>query len=90
MAKTKYTFPPQPAIGSATFSDDLDGLQLVGGGGLTLGNFEFTSAITEKNNRSFTTGVFSEPFNLENLQIPTIEQAKILIQKNFQVYPNYD
>ena len=90
MAKTKYTFPPQPAIGSATFSDDLVGLQLVGGGGLTLGNFEFTSAITEKNNRSFTTGVFSEPFNLENLQIPTIEQAKILIQKNFQVYPNYD
>ena len=90
MAKTKYTFPPQPAIGSATFSDDLVGLQLVGGGGLTLGNFEFTSAITEKNNRSFTTGVFSEPINLENLQIPTIEQAKILIQKNFQVYPNYD
>lgn len=90
MAKTKFTCPPQAAIGSATFSDDLVGLQLVGGGGLTLGNFEFTSAITEKNNRSFTTGVFSDPINLENLQIPTIEQAKLLVQKNFQVYPNFD
>lgn len=90
MAKTKFTCPPQAAIGSATFSDDLVGLQLVGGGGLTLGNFEFTSAITEKNNRSFTTGVFSDPISLENLQIPTIEQAKLLVQKNFQVYPNFD
>jgi hypothetical protein len=90
MAKTKFICPPPAAVGTSTFSDNLVGLQLVGGGGLTLGNFQFTTAIGGKNDRSFTTGVFSDPFNLETLKIPTIEQAKLLVQKNFQVYPNFD
>ena len=90
MAKTKFICPPPAAVGSSTFSDDLVGLQLVAGGGLTLGNFQFTTAITGRNNRTFTTGVFSDPINLENLNIPTIEQAKLIIQKNFQVYPTFD
>ena len=89
MAK-KYLCPPPASTGSATFSDDLVGFQLVAGGGLTQGNFQYTSAIFEKNNRTFDTGVFSQPFNLENLQIESIEQNKLLIEKNFKVFPNFD
>lgn len=90
MAKKKYFYPPVPPVGSETFSDDLVGLQLVQGGGLTLGTFQFTSAIFEKSNRKFDTGVFSEPFSLQNLNISSIEQSKLLVQKNFEVYPNFD
>ena len=90
MAKQKYFYPPVPPNGSQTFSDNLVGLQLVQGGGLTLGTFEFTSAIFEKSNRNFDTGLFSQPYNLQNLDISSIEQSKLLVQKNFQVYPNFD
>ena len=90
MAKKKYFYPPVPPIGSDTFSDDLVGLQLVQGGGLTLGTFEFTSAIFEKSNRNFDTGIFSEPYNLTTLNIGSIEESKMIVQKNFQVYPNFD
>jgi hypothetical protein len=38
----KIFFPPG---GVKTFSDNIVGLQIVDGGGLTQGNFEFTSAI---------------------------------------------
>lgn len=79
-----------PAGGIGTFSDDLVGLQVVDGGGLTQGNFQFTSAIYEKSNRKFDTGIFSEPFTLENLNIQDIEEVKRIIQKNFEVYPNFD
>ena len=75
MAKQKYFYPPAPPVGSQTFSDDIVGLQLVSGGGLTQGNFEFTSAIYEKVNRKFDTGIFSEPFTLENLNIENIEET---------------
>lgn len=87
MATNKIFFPPG---GVKTFSDDLVGLQLVNGGGLTQGNFEFTSAIYEKSNRNFDTGVFSSPYTLDNLQIDNVEQLKKLVEKNFQVYPNFD
>ena len=90
MAKTKYFYPPAPSVGSQTFSDNIVGLQLVAGGGLTQGNFEFTSAIYEKVNRKFDTGVFSEPYTLENLNIENIEETKKIIEKNFKVYPNFD
>jgi len=90
MAKKKYFYPPVPPSGSQTFSNELVGLQLVQGGGLTMGNFEFTSAIFEKSDRKFDTGVFSQPYNLSNLNIASIEQSKLLVQKNFQVYPNFD
>ena len=90
MAKQKYFYPPAPPVGSQTFSDDIVGLQLVSGGGLTQGNFEFTSAIYEKVNRKFDTGIFSEPFTLENLNIENIEETKKIIEKTFKVYPNFD
>jgi len=90
MAIKKYTCPPQSATGTGTFSDDLVGFQLVQGGGLTQGNFEFTESITEKVNRTFSTGIFSDPINLQGLGIDTVEQSKAIFENNFKVYPNFD
>ena len=90
MATKKYTCPPQSATGSGTFSDDLVGLQLVAGGGLTQGNFDFTSSVNEKTNRTFNTGTFSEPINLNLLGIESINQSKTIVENNFKVYPNFD
>ena len=89
MAK-KYTCPPQTASGGGTFSDNLVGFQLVQGGGLTQGNFEFTNSITEKTNREFTTGVFSNPINLEDMGMDDVNQGKAIFENNYKVYPNFD
>jgi hypothetical protein len=90
MATQKYTCPPQPATGAGTFSDNLVGFQLVSGGGLTQGNFEFSTSITEKTNRTFTTGAFSNPINLEGLGVNSVAQSKVIFENNFKVYPNFD
>ena len=90
MAVNNYKCPPQPASGQGTFSDNLVGLQLVDGGGLTQANFEFTTNITEKQNRTFSIGSFSDPISLDSLNIGTIEESKKLIADNFRVYPNFD
>jgi hypothetical protein len=90
MATEKFTCPPQPATGAGTFSDNLVGFQLVAGGGLTQGNFEFTTGITEKSNRTFTTGAFSNPINLENLGVNSVAQSRAIFENNFKVYPNFD
>jgi hypothetical protein len=90
MATEKFTCPPQTASGAGTFSDNLVGFQLVAGGGLTQGNFEFTSRITEKSNRTFTTGTFSNPINLEGLGVNSVAQSKAIFENNFKVYPNFD
>jgi hypothetical protein len=86
----KYTCPPTKATGAQTFSDYLVGLQLTTGGGLTLGNFLFNSRPSEKNNRTFNIGVFSDPINLEMLGVENIQQSLSIVQNNFKVYPNYD
>jgi hypothetical protein len=86
----KFTCPPQPASGAGTFSNNLVGLQLVAGGGLTQGNFEFTQSASEKVNRTFNTGTFSQPINLEGLGLESVAQSRAIIEKNFKVYPNYD
>ena len=83
MATNNFTCPPQTASGAGTFSDNLVGFQLVAGGGLTQGNFEFTTGITEKVNRTFTTGTFSNPINLEGMGINTIAQSKAIFENNF-------
>ena len=90
MANNKFTCPPQPATGAGTFSDNLVGFQLVTGGGLTQGNFEFTTGITEKSNRTFTTGAFSNPINLEGLGVNSVTQSRAIFENNFKVYPNFD
>ena len=82
----KIFFPPG---GVKTFSDNLVGFQIVDGGGLTQGNFQFTTAIYEKANRRFDTGIFSDAYTLENLKIDDIQQAKKIVEKNFKVYPNF-
>lgn len=89
MAVQKYTCPPQTAAGSGTFSNNLVGFQLVQGGGFTQGNFTFTNSITEKSNRTFNTGVFSNPISLETLNT-TLQETKEIISKNLQVFPNLD
>ena len=83
----KIFYPPG---GVRTFSDNLVGFQITDGGGLTQGNFEFTPSIYEKSNRKFDTGVFSNPYTLENLKIENIQEAKKVIEKTFKVYPNFD
>jgi hypothetical protein len=90
MAIRKYVCPPTPATGAGTFSDDLVGFQLVQGGGLTQGNFDFVTGISEKSNRKFITGTFSEPINLTTLGITDVAQSKQIFENNFQVYPNFD
>jgi len=90
MATEKFNCPPQPASGEGTFSDNLVGFQLVTGGGLTQGNFEFSSGISEKSDRTFTTGVFSNPINLEDLGVNSVAQSKAIFENNFKVYPNFD
>jgi len=89
MAINKFTCPPQ-ASGQGSFSDNLVGFQLVDGGGFTQGNFEFTSSITEKQDRNFEIGTFSDPMSLDSMNISSVEESKMIIANNFQVYPNYD
>ena len=90
MASNKYRYPPAPGNGSGTFSDNIVGLQTVDGGGLTQGNFEFSTSVVEKVNRTFSTGVFSDPISLEDLQVGNLLESRSIIAKNYRVYPNYD
>ena len=87
---TKYFYPPRPGSGAATFSDNIVGLQTVEGGGLTQGNFEFTTSVTEKVNRNFNVGAFSEPLSLQSLNIEDVNESRRIIATQFRVYPNYD
>ena len=87
---TKYFYPPRPGSGAGTFSDNIVGLQTVEGGGLTQGNFEFTTSIVEKVNRKFDIGAFSEPISLDNLNIEDLTESRTILATQFRVYPNYD
>lgn len=87
---TKYFYPPRPGSGAATFSDNIVGLQTVEGGGLTQGNFEFTTSVTEKVNRTFNVGSFSEPLSLQSLNIEDVNESRRIMATQFRVYPNYD
>jgi hypothetical protein len=90
MADNKYKYPPAPPNGKGTFSDNIVGFQLVDGGGLTQANFEFSTNVVEKVNRTFDTGVFSGPISLNDININSVEESKQLFLNNFRVYPNYD
>ena len=90
MASNKFRYPPAPPSGDQTFSPDIVGLQLVTGGGLTQGNFEFTTSIVEKVNRTFDVGVFSDPITLDSLDLNNVAQARAILAKQYRVYPNYD
>jgi hypothetical protein len=90
MARKFFRYPPRPSSGAGTFSDNIVGLQLVDGGGLTLGNFDFTTGVTEKVNRNFSIGAFSDPINLDALKIYNINESREITAKEFRVYPNFD
>jgi hypothetical protein len=85
----KFTCPPQ-ASGQNSFSDNLVGFQLVDGGGFTQGNFQFTSSLSEKQDRNFEIGSFSDPISLDSMNIGNVEQSRMIVANNFQVFPNYD
>ena len=89
MAIKKFTCPPQ-ASAQGSFSDNLVGFQLTSGGGLTQGNFEFNTSVTEKVNRTFDTGTFSDPISLNSLGISNVAQSRAIFENNFKVYPNFD
>ena len=90
MARKFYRYPPRPSAGDGTFSDNLVGIQLVDGGGLTQANFEFTTSIVEKVNREFNIGAFSDPISLDTLNIDSVLESRAIIAKDFRVYPNFD
>ena len=91
MATTKkYFYPPIPGNGAGTFSDNIVGLQTVQGGGLTQGNFDFTTSVVEKVDRKFNVGAFSEPVNLGDLNIEDLAESRSILATQFRVYPNYD
>jgi hypothetical protein len=89
MATNKFTCPPQSSAANS-FSNNLVGVQLVTGGGLTQANFQFTTGISEKQNRTFTIGSFSDPINLESINVETNAEAADILANNYRVYPNYD
>jgi len=86
----KYFYPPVPGNGAGTFSDNIVGLQTVQGGGLTQGNFDFTTSVVEKVDRRFNVGAFSEPVNLGDLNIDNLAESRSILATQFRVYPNYD
>jgi hypothetical protein len=86
----KRFIPNTAAIGSQTPFDNIVGLQTVDGGGLTQGNFTFTTTIGEKVNRTFNIGAFSDPISLEDLNIDSLLQSREIIARNYKVYPNLD
>jgi hypothetical protein len=89
MAIQKFTCPPQ-ASGQGSFSDNLVGFQLTTGGGLTQGNFEFTTSLNEKRDRNFVVGNFSNPVSLDSLGLENTSQSRAIFANNFKVYPNFD
>ncbi len=89
MATQKFTCPPQSSAANE-FSNNLVGVQLVTGGGLTQANFNFTTNISEKQNRTFNIGTFSDPINLESINIDNNIEAAEILANNYRVYPNYD
>jgi len=90
VSRKKYFYPPRPGNGAGTFSDNIVGLQTVNAGGLTLGTFDFNDTVTEKVNRTFNVGAFSEPLSLEDLGIDNTIQSRLIQATQFQIYPNYD
>jgi hypothetical protein len=87
---SNYSCPPQRRSSEGFYFENLVGLQVVQGGGLTQGNFQVTTTVNEKSDRFFDTGIFSGPITLNNLNISSVAQAQKINDVNFKVYPNFD
>ena len=87
VSNTKYFYPPRPASGRLTFSDNIVGLQTVDGGGLTQGNFDFTTNVVEKVKNNGLIDIIlmdtihtAEQFELEwNLYTPLLNDGAIIL-----------
>ena len=88
MSNKKFRCPLPNPNGRGTFSNNLVGNQVTNGGGLTQGNFEFTSKIIEKSNRNFTIGSFSKPITLDN--ISDFFKSDEIYKEKKKYYLNYD
>jgi hypothetical protein len=88
MAKT--FIPNTAASGNQTPFDNIVGLQTVDGGGLTQGNFTFTTTVQEKVNRQFNIGTFSNPINLDSMNVNNMIESRKAAAKDYRVYPNFD
>ena len=86
---TRFFYPPRPGSGVGTF-DNIVGFQVVDGGGLTSAVFDFTTSVTEKVNRKFSIGTFSQPISLEDLDVNSMLESRRIQQSQFRVFPNYD
>jgi|694.fasta_scaffold04241_14 hypothetical protein len=86
----KQFFRTNGASGADTPFDNIVGLQTVRGGGLTQGNFEFEVAVSEKNNRNFFLGVFGDPISLDDLDVDSVNQSRLIQSREFRVFPNID
>lgn len=76
--------------GNLGIFDNIVGNQLFDGGGLTYGNFQFSSRIGDRIPRNFYTNSFGDPINLEKLGVNNIDGFREFISKELNVYPNYD
>jgi len=81
---------PTGPSGAATPFDNIVGLQTVQGGGLTQGNFEFNVGISEKVNRDFNIGSFQGPISLQDLNLDSVNQSRLIQASEYRVYPNFD
>ena len=82
---------PIPGNGADVFGDKLVGNQFVDGTSqFTLGNFSVASNFTQKDSRNFSLGNFSEPINLETLQITDISESKLLASNKLEVFIKFD
>jgi hypothetical protein len=86
----KIFIPNTAASGNQTPFDNIVGLQTVDGGGLTQGNFAFTTTVQEKVNRQFNIGAFSNPINLDSMNVNNMLESRIAAAKDYRVYPNFD
>jgi len=74
------------------FNPDLVGMQLTSDGGtplFTMGNFNITTNLDPKLNKTYITSQFSDFVSLDNLNL-TVEQTQVLLQNNAEVFLNLD
>ena len=86
----KILIPNTAASGAQTPFDNIVGLQTVNGGGLTQGNFTFTTTVQEKVNRQFNIGAFSSPITLNSMDVNNMLESRAAAAKDYRVYPNLD
>ena len=82
---------PIPGNGADRFGDRLVGNQFTDGTSqFTLGNFDIFSNVAPKDSRDFSLGNFSEPITLDTLQLEDVQQSKLFVSNNLEVFINFN